>query len=382
MTDTRPRTLPTVTVAALLAEPELARRPLVDVRTPPEFAEDHLPGAINLPVLSAAERVLVGTLHRQAGAFEANLRGAALVSANIAAMLSGPLAAKPRDWSPVIYCWRGGTRSWSLATVLGRIGWRVAVIDGGYRAWREQLVAGIDHAVRALRFRVLIGPTGTGKTRLLGELARQGHQTLDLEALACHRGSVLGPVPGTEQPSQKAFDSRLFAALRGFDPARPVWVESESRKIGRLHLSDAVIGAIRGAACVRVDAALPTRIALLRGDYAHLEQPCSPLAAQLERLAALHPDRRVAGWRALTAAGQWQTLVEALLTQHYDPAYQRSIQRNFAAADAAPRVTLSAATPAAIRAAAAAIAAAGDGSTGPVEGLPPETAAAAPSRVS
>ncbi len=349
-----------LSVDALVDDPAQSRRPLVDARSPSEFAEDHLPGAMNLPVLDDAERARVGTLHREHGSFAANRDGAALVSRRIAAMLEGPLAGAPKDWSPIVYCWRGGSRSWSLATVLARIGWRVSLLEGGYRGFRQRVVADTARIAPQLRLFVLAGPTGVGKTRLLQLAARAGHQVLDLEALANHRGSVLGAqvdatrpdagapasdpglaaAPPRTQPSQKAFESRLWRALRAFDAARPVLVESESRKIGRVHLPEPVIVAMRGSPCLRIDAAVPTRIALLRDEYRHFEHDPAPLLVQLDRLVALYPDGRVRGWRDRIACGDWDGFVAALLLQHYDPAYFRSMQRNYAGIEAAPLIEI------------------------------------------
>ena len=332
----------------VLDDPAQLSRPVVDVRTPAEFAEDHLPGAINHPVLSNEERVLVGTLNRQAGSFEANVRGASLVTANIAAMLAGPLAVMPREWSPLLYCWRGGSRSWSLATVLARVGWRVALLDGGYRSYRQRVVSDVDNLAGALSFRVVAGPTGSGKTLVLQRLAARGAQVLDLEALANHRGSVLGSVPDSPQPSQKAFDALLWRELRRFDASRPVLVESESRKIGRLHLPESLIMRMRASPCVRLEAPVDVRVRLLRSQYPHLEEDRAGFDVRLERLVPLYQDRRVGEWRALADAGQWDRLVERLLLEHYDPAYHRSMLRNYAGVGEAPGVVLEAATDSAL----------------------------------
>ncbi len=193
---------------------------VIDVRSPGEFAEDHLPGSVNLPVLSDDERIEVGTLYRREGAFAARRAGAALVSRNIGRHLASHFAERPREYRPLVYCWRGGQRSASLATVLAAVGWRVTVLEGGYRTYRAHVLAELDALPRRFAFRLLAGLTGTGKTRLLHRLAARGAQTLDLEGQAGHRGSVLGRLGA--QPSQKAFESRLLAALGGLDPRFPV----------------------------------------------------------------------------------------------------------------------------------------------------------------
>lgn len=341
-----------LTIDAVLRDPGNRARPVIDVRTPAEFAEDHLPGAVNRPVLSNEERILIGTVNKQSGSFEANVKGAALVSANIAGLLAGPLAKQPREWNPLLYCWRGGSRSWSLATVLARIGWRVALLDGGYRSYRQRIVNDIDSLAAALSFKVVTGPTGSGKTRALQMVAERGAQVLDLEALANHRGSVLGSVPDSPQPSQKAFDASLWRQLRSLDPSRTVIVESESRKIGQLHLPESLITRMRASPCVKLEAPVDVRIQLLRSQYPHLEEDREGLKQRLERLVPLYQDRRVSEWRGLADAGQWNLLVERLLREHYDPAYHRSMLRNYGRVGEAAVVRLDAATDSALSAAA------------------------------
>src|SRR5512143_247284 len=237
-----------VGVAAIKDHPER-----IDVRTPSEFADDHIPGAQNCPVLDDDERARIGTMHAQVSAFDARRAGAAIVARHIADMLETRFAGKPKDWSPLVYCWRGGKRSSSLAHVLAEIGWRAVQLDGGYRAYRRYVMAALAALPARLRFVVLCGLTGSGKSRLLASLAAEGAQTLDLEALAKHRGSLLGDFPDEGQPSQKWFESQIVDALARLDPARPVYVESESKKIGSVQVPEALLTAIREARCVRVD---------------------------------------------------------------------------------------------------------------------------------
>ncbi|MEO7245308.1 MAG: tRNA 2-selenouridine(34) synthase MnmH, partial [Rubrivivax sp.] len=243
---------------------------VIDARSPAEFAEDRLPGAINLPVLDDDERRLVGKLYTQESALRARQVGAVLAARRIAGHLDGPLANRPRDWRPLVYCWRGGQRSGSLAWFLSQIGYRTLQLDGGYKAFRAVVRAELDMLPARHRFIVLAGRTGSGKTRLLQRLAARGAQVLDLEGIAQHRGSVLGALPGRPQPSQKAFDTGVWQALRGFDPLRPVFVESESARIGRLRVPVALLDALHAQGEIRrVEMALPARVALLLEDYAH-----------------------------------------------------------------------------------------------------------------
>ena len=313
---------------------------IIDVRTPAEFEEDHLPGAINCPVLSGEERARVGTLYKQTGAFEAKKVGAALVARNIAHHIDTVFMDKPRYWQPLVYCWRGGNRSGAMTHILARIGWPAIQLDGGYREYRRHVNGELAELPARFAFRVVCGTTGSGKSRLLRTLAQAGAQVLDLEHLAAHRGSVLGNLPDAPQPSQKSFESAIWDALRRFDPARPVFVESESKKVGKLRVPDALMDRMRASECVALSLALPHRVELLRHEYQHFVADPATLNAQLDCLAKLHGKERIARWQALALEGRIATLVEELLEQHYDPAYLRSIDRNFGRIGQAPQVEL------------------------------------------
>ncbi|MBW8370334.1 MAG: tRNA 2-selenouridine(34) synthase MnmH [Thiobacillus sp.] len=304
---------------------------IIDVRSPGEFAEDHIPGAINLPVLDDAERERVGTLYKQVSSFEAKKVGAALVSRNIAQHLDVWFADKPKSYRPLVYCWRGGSRSGSLTHILQKIGFAAMQLDGGYKAYRRHVVAELVRLPALFSYRVLSGPTGSGKSRLLQALAEQGAQVLDLEELAAHRGSLLGALPGQPQPSQKSFESVVWFALSRFDPARPVFVESESKKIGALRVPDALITAMRASRCLRLEVPLAARIRLLTEDYVHFLHDPETINRQLGFLTELRGSETIAEWQALVNREAWPELVAALLEQHYDPAYLRSLSRNYAA---------------------------------------------------
>lgn len=313
---------------------------LLDARSPSEHAEDHVPGAVSAAVLDDEERARVGTLHKQVSPFAARRIGAALVSRNIASILDGLPADLDRDWQPLVYCWRGGNRSGALATVLARVGWRTTLLQGGYREYRRRVVADLQTAPARHRYRVLAGRTGSGKSAVLMRLAELGEQVLDLEQLARHRGSVLGGLPGDPQPSQKAFESAIWDALRRFDPERPTWVESESKKVGQLHVPDALIAQMRASACVVVDTPDTVRATLLLDEYRHFVEDPTALARRLDALVTHYGRARIDEWKAMTEAGAWQDFVLAILHGHYDPAYDRSMQRNFKRLDEARSVVL------------------------------------------
>lgn len=311
---------------------------IVDVRTPLEFAEDHVPGAINAPVMSNEERVIIGTLYKESP-FDASRVGAAIAARNIATHIDTLFADRPRNWRPLIYCWRGGKRSGAMTTVFNMIGWRARQLEGGYKAYRQSVVEALGTLPVNFHYVVLAGPTGSGKTRLLQALGVAGAQILDLEALAAHRGSLLGALPERGQPAQKSFDTALIQALRALDTAQPVFVEAESRRIGTITLPVALIDHIREAPCVVVDVARDERVALLLEEYGHLLDNREYFREQLRKLVPLHGHERIAAWCQLLDTDDRKALSEALVAEHYDPAYTRSTRRNFAKLEKAPRFT-------------------------------------------
>ncbi|MGA1519935.1 MAG: tRNA 2-selenouridine(34) synthase MnmH, partial [Burkholderiaceae bacterium] len=292
---------------------------LIDARSPAEFALDALPGAINWPSLTNAEREQVGTLYVQVGAFEAKKLGAALVARNIAVHLEQHAAALPKDWQPLVYCWRGGNRSGALATVLGTIGFKVHVLRGGYKAFRGLVREQLSTLPLGLSWRVLAGPTGVGKTHVLHALQQQGAQVLDLEGLAQHRSSVLGLLPGTTQPSQKAFETRLWDTLRQLDRQRPVFVEAESKRVGNVTVPESLIAAMRQAPCVHLNLPMVQRVQLLMRDYAHFVHDVAPFCERLEALVSLCGRQRVTQWQQAARSGAVGEAVQSLLAEHYDP---------------------------------------------------------------
>ncbi|MFN7002634.1 MAG: tRNA 2-selenouridine(34) synthase MnmH [Roseinatronobacter sp.] len=299
---------------------------VIDARAPSEFAEDHLPGAINLPVLSDTERAEIGTIYKQESPFLARKRGAALVAMNVAQHLLGPLADKPGDWQPLVYCWRGGQRSGSFATILRQIGWRVAVLDGGYKSYRRLVQAQLYDTPFPAPVLLLDGGTGVAKTEILVRVADMGGQVLDLEALAAHRGSLFGgEVP---QPSQKLFETRLAQAMVALDPKRAVLIEAESNRIGSLRLPPALWQAMRSAPHVEIAAPLDARVAhILRAYRGFCDDPAR-LAQTLEKLRPYQPKEHLTEWQQAVVEGRFAALVADLILQHYDPRYARARRRS------------------------------------------------------
>lgn len=315
-----------LTLTSLAQVADLGFDEIIDVRSPSEWAEDHVPGAISLPVLDDQERARVGTIYKQESPFRARKIGAALVARNAARHLEGPLIDRPGGWRPLVYCWRGGQRSGSFAMILSQIGWRVDTIAGGYKSYRGLVVAEVyDTPVRSPVI-VLDGNTGTAKTELLGLLATRGVQVIDLEGLANHRGSLFGARSGG-QPSQKAFEGRLAFALAALDPARPVVVEAESSKIGDCRMPPRLWRAMVGAPRIAVAAPLEARAAYLARAYADLTADAVALDGVIDRLRPMQAAETIERWQGMAAAGEFEPLAAELMSRHYDARYakQRSL---------------------------------------------------------
>lgn len=296
---------------------------IIDVRSPSEFRRDHITGALNLPVLSDSERSRIGTRYQRESPFEARKEGAALISTAIAGHLKGHFAEKPRNYRPLLYCWRGGQRSSSLALVLREIGWPVAVLDGGYRAYRRHVIETLICRADELTFRVVNGFTGSGKTLLLHQLRAVGQQVLDLEGLAHHRGSVFGGDLGNPQPSQKRFESLIYDCLLPFDASRPIFVEAESSRIGRLNLPIPLRTRLKKSEVDEIVCPLRTRASHLMAEYRDWLKDPERILATIEHLRHFHSRETVERWKNWAIGGTWLPLIEDLLAQHYDRLYNR-----------------------------------------------------------
>jgi tRNA 2-selenouridine synthase len=265
-------------------------------------------------------------MYKQVSAFEAKKVGAALVAKNVSQHVAQLFQEKPKTWRPLVYCWRGGKRSGAMAHILREIGWQAETLEGGYKAYRRWVVQQLAALPQKFDWRVIHGPTGSGKSRLLGALRRAGAQVLDLEELAAHRGSVLGNLPDRPQPSQKMFESLLLQELSRLETEKPVFVEGESKKIGDLQVPEALMERMRASPCIVLETGIEVRVDLLLGEYRHFLEDRKALEAQLDCLVALHGRERIAEWKSI---GDWRELVRRLFVEHYDPAYRRSSARNF-----------------------------------------------------
>ncbi len=303
---------------------------IIDARSPAEYGEDQLPGAVNWPSLSNDERRVVGTDYKQIGGFEAKKLGAAMVARNVAMHIDREVQDKPKHWLPLVYCWRGGKRSGTLAWFLDQIGFKTTLVEGGYKAFRAAMVVDLARLATQFNYQVICGKTGSGKTRLLQSLARSGAQVLDLEEIALHRGSVLGYIPETPQPSQKHFESQLWYALKRFDPSKPVFVESESKKIGNLRVPEGLIDHMRNHGnCLLLELPDPERVQLLLQDYSFFTKDVRAFNLKLDALIALRGKETVQAWQAKASTGDFAGVFHDLMLHHYDPSYLSSIQRNF-----------------------------------------------------
>ncbi len=312
---------------------------IIDVRSPSEFIHDHIPGALNFPVLNDRERHEIGLLYAESP-FEARKIGAAIVARNIAQTIERHLYDRPKNWRPLVYCWRGGMRSQSTVIWLRLIGWHAGQLVGGYKTWRRHVLAELAAMPARFRFRVICGATGSAKTRLLHALAGHGEQVLDLEALAAHKGSVLGELPNEEQPSQKWFDTLVYEKLLSFDPARAVYVEAESKKIGRCTVPAELINIMHQSECIEINTSLNARLDYLLKDYAYLGDDHENLCRHLSRLKGYIDNVTLEHWQTLAYANELRALFSELIIKHYDPLYARSQHKHFAALKNATRISV------------------------------------------
>ena len=313
---------------------------VIDVRSPDEFAVDHIPGALNFPGLNNQERAQIGTLYKQVSPFAAKKLGAALVSRNIANHIENSLIDLPREWRPLIYCWRGGERSGAFTHILTRIGWKAERLESGYQGFRRLVINDLDKYAQQFSFQAVCGMTGCGKTRILHELRSLGAQILDLEGLAVHRGSVLGSEPHKNQPSQKGFETALWNALRTLDPTKPVYVESESKKVGSVHIPDALMEKIRSGNCIELITNIDTRISWLISEYSHFLADADELERKLNLLTSRYGKLVINKWLNVARSQNFTEFVSEILIHHYDPAYQASIFKNFPKYDSGRRIQL------------------------------------------
>jgi tRNA 2-selenouridine synthase len=301
---------------------------IIDARSPREFEEDHVPGAINLPVVYDAEYAEVGTTHRT-DPMRAYQIGVAYSLRNIARHLDLPFFRTSKRATILVYCFRGGKRSKLWTDALETIGYKVQRLPTGWKGYRNWVRATLADAPTKMHFNVLSGPTGCGKTRLLHALRQAGAQILDLEALASHRGSIIGGIPGHPQPSQKYFDTLLLEAISRLDLTKPVWIESESKKIGQVQLPTSLFEAMHHSRLFSVHTSMSERVLMWHREYPHFEKDPVGLVEKLSYLKALVGGPTLKIWKDLAEQGEIDALFESIMVDYYDPSYTRSTNKNY-----------------------------------------------------
>ena len=288
--------------------------PVLDVRSPGEYTRARIPGAISFPIFDDAQRAAVGTCYKQKGKDQAIELGLEFVGPQLAKWVkkAKKLAV---DNTVLVHCWRGGMRSGSMAWLFETAGIKVKILAGGYKAYRNEVLAIFD---RPIPFRVLGGKTGSGKTEILHELVKRGHQVLDLEGIAHHRGSAFGHLGLEVQPTSEHFENEVHRVLCGFDYSREIWVEDESRHIGQVFMGAPLYNQLREAPVVFIDIDPVYRLPHLVDVYA--SYPKEDLAKALGKIKKrLGLDRYAIAMEALEA-GDFSLVAEITL-HYYDRAY-------------------------------------------------------------
>ncbi len=313
--------------------PDCGAAPVIlDVRSPAEYARGHIPGAVSFPLFSDGERAAVGKLYLQRGQQEAMMKGLEIVGPKMKDFAERAVnLASGRD--VLLYCWRGGMRSDSMAWLMNRVGIRASVMPGGYKAWRR---SAHEFFGRPFRLAVVGGLTGTGKSEVLEALERKGMQVLHLEKLASHRGSVFGTIGMPPQPTNEQFENDLYDALKAMDPEQPIAVEDESLAIGRLFIPRPFFERMKASPLIRLTAARQERIERLvniyvpdrqngcTGDITTTAPPAQQLITAIRSL-----EKRLGGKNTTLAIRAVEEgnlpLAVSLVLDYYDKLYERGI---------------------------------------------------------
>lgn len=242
--------------------------PVIDVRSPGEYEHAHIPGAVNIPLFDNEERALVGTKYKNAGKDSAVLLGLDLVGPKLAGFVKGSKKLNPQTKEVLVHCWRGGMRSGSFAWLLQTAGLTPATLEGGYKAYRNTVLSAFAEPRKLV---ILGGKTGSGKTDMLKELARQGEQIIDLEGLAHHKGSTYGAIGQLPQPATEQFENLIFREWQALDPTRQIWIEDESRNVGSCFIPMPFWQQMRAAPVAFVDVPKAVRVQRLVAEYTGID---------------------------------------------------------------------------------------------------------------
>ena len=303
---------------------------IIDVRSPSEFHEDHIPGSTNLPVLNDEERKLVGSIYKNDSPFKAKKLGASLISKNIAMHIKKKFINNPGSWKPLIYCWRGGQRSNAIAIILSEIGWEVFLLKGGYKTYRKEINNSLNSIINNYKYIVLRGKTGTAKTKILEIIISKGGYALNLENLAKHKGSLLGKLPKSSQPSQKYFESLIYFELKKLRKNKPVLVESESSKIGNLYLPSNLLYKIENSPCIDIESNIDARASYLVKDYSKFILKKNSFNELFLYASSKLGKKVVNKWKKNYENKNWKELALQLIVEYYDPLYshKKNLKKN------------------------------------------------------
>lgn len=301
---------------------------IIDVRSPLEFAEDHIVGAINCPVLSDLERQKVGTIYKKESSFKAKIIGSSLTAKNIAFHIENNFMEKKGSWQPLIYCWRGGQRSKAFSIVLSEVGWRTNQLKGGYKEYRNQVINFLDNIGPKLKITLISGKTGSAKTKILKSIENEGGQILDLEGLANHKGSLLGKIPDLIQPSQKFFESLIFNKIQKLNLKDKIYIEAESSKIGNIHIPKSIWKKMINSPRIEISANVELRAKFLVSDYDYMCNDPTLINPIIKGLKNRLSKKLFDEWTNLIDRKKWFDLTKSFLENHYDPSYSSNTIKN------------------------------------------------------
>lgn len=304
---------------------QLEDKVLVDIRSPSEYEEFHIPGAINIPLFEDEEKRLIGIVYRSEGVEKAKSLGYEIAGSKLEVLLSRFKDLKERHKHVIVYCWRGGLRSQELCKFLQSMGIEVLRLSGGYRAYREFILNDMKRLLEGKKFLVLTGKTGVGKTKLLRKLKEEGYPVIDLEGLANDRGSAFGKVGIRKKVSQKIFDALLYNSLLDIK-ADLIFTEDESRVIGNIHIPEAFWKKKEEGIYVEIESFIEKRVKNLIEEYTSFESWQEELKKSLAKIRKYLGEEKYSVSLELLEKGHTEELAEFLIREYYDKTYK--LKRN------------------------------------------------------